>query len=84
MKIQDSRIILEFSEEVNNKEYCLDLANSYDLYTGAIENGHQYRAAKENNADILSELKENQVTSITFLNFKQMFSTEIYDKRIDL
>jgi len=84
MKIQEGRIVIEFSEDVQNKEHYLNLGKAYDLYTGAIENGTQYIDAKQKNEDILNELKENKATSITFLDFTPMMSTSKYDYKIDL
>jgi len=84
MKIQEGRIVIQFKEDVQHKEHYLRLGKAYDLYTGAIDDGAQYRDAKQKNEDILNELKDNGATSITFLDFTPMMSTSKYDYKIDL
>ena len=55
-------------------EAALFLIDSYDHYTGAIDDGAQYRQANDNNKTILSKLFDMGVYSITFKDLALMFS----------
>ena len=86
MILQKDDIIVETStnkteEEINK---IINFVNEYDLYTGAIDNGFQYRKANDNNRQLLDLLENNDVLTITFKDFEPMMSTAVYDKVINL
>jgi hypothetical protein len=62
----------------------LNLAESYDHYTGAIDDGTQYRDANEKNKSILEDLKNGGVLTVTWHNHQEMFSSTIKDKIFNL
>jgi len=83
MKAQKKDIVLEFSKEPKDIERLFKLASEYDLYTGAIDNGSQYRVANDRNDNILDELNSEGVDKIIFKDFTPMMSSSVYDYEID-
>ena len=88
MKLEKRDIVLELKDSAEVTDELQDdlfkLAFEYDLYTGAIDDGAQYKAANDRNDNILEELFENGVSKIIFKDHTPMMSSSVYDYEIDL
>jgi len=80
-------IDLDFSQTNVSKEivnYAFELVKSYDLYTGAIDDGAQCRDANRRNKITLKELKNIGVKTIIWKDYTPIMSTRIFDKILNL
>ena len=59
----------------SNIDEIKSLIKSYDHYTGAIDDGAQYREANERNKRILSDLAKEGVFEVTYKDLALMYSS---------
>ena len=68
----------------SDEDKAFYLARSFDHYTGAIDNGSDYRRANEQNSEVLKDLITMGVPSVTWLNHTPMMSSNASDKEFIL
>ena len=68
--------MIVFTNETDRTPENVALAEQYDFYTGAIDDGAQYRAANERNDRILDTLRANGVEEVIFQYTPMFCSTE--------
>lgn len=82
--IKNKIVIVIGTDDLERQHRAMVLAQSYDHYTGAIDDGTQYREANEENKDIITEMKKLGCKTVTWKDHTPMMSSTSQDKTFDL